>query len=150
MDRFDTLGLGKNTPIVTGNSSDSLIALVNGKFVIMRVPYPMGFFAKGMDGRIDDAKAGWKGKGVFTTWGTRTPFHSETGKGTMPKVVHFQIRPIRWRTDAHWYAANLVLGLRLTFCGKATSAEERNPPWVAAIPTLQTRKYPRGRRRREL
>ena len=93
VDQFDTLGLGRNTPIVTGNDSDSLIALVNGKFVIMRVPYPLGFFAKGMDGRIDDAKAGWKGKGVFTTWGTRTPFHSETGKGTMPKVVHFQVRP---------------------------------------------------------
>jgi hypothetical protein len=93
VDRFDTLGLGKNTPIITGNSSDSLLALVNGKFVIMRVPYPLGFFAKGMDGRIDDPKAGWKGKGVWTTWGTRTPFHSETGKGTYPKVVHFQIRP---------------------------------------------------------
>ncbi len=93
VDQFDTLGLGKNTPIITGNSSDSLIALVNGKWVIMRVPYPLGFFAKGMDGRIDDAKAGWKGKGVWTTWGTRTPFHSETGKGTTSKVVHFQMRP---------------------------------------------------------
>ena len=93
VDQFDTLGLGKDTPIVTGNSSDSLLALVNGKFVILRVPYPMGFFAKGMDGRFDDPKAGWKGKGVWTTWGNRTPFHSETGKGTSPKVVHFQIRP---------------------------------------------------------
>ena len=93
VDQFDTLGLGKNTPIATGNSSDSLLALVNGKFVILRVPYPLGFFAKGMDGRIDDPKAGWKGKGVWTTWGTRTPFHSETGKGTDAKVVHFQMRP---------------------------------------------------------
>ncbi len=32
VDQFDTLGLGKNTPIITGNSSDSLVALVNGKF----------------------------------------------------------------------------------------------------------------------
>jgi len=93
VDRFNTLGLGKDTPIVTGNSSDSLEALVNGKFVIMRVPYPLAFFAKGMDGRVDDPKAGWKGTGVYTTWGTRAPFHSETGKGTMPKVVHFQLRP---------------------------------------------------------
>jgi hypothetical protein len=92
VDQFDTLGLGKNTPIVTGNDSDSLIALVNSKFVILRVPYPLGFFAKGMDGRFDDPHAGWKGKGVWTTWGTRTPFHSETGKGTQPKVVHFQVR----------------------------------------------------------
>jgi hypothetical protein len=93
VDVFDTLGLGKNTPIATGNGSDSLLALVNGKFVVLRVPYPLGFFAKGMDGRIDDAKAGWKGKGVWTTWGTRTAYHGETGKGTMPKVVHFQMRP---------------------------------------------------------
>jgi hypothetical protein len=93
VDQFNTLGLGANTPIATGNSSDSLLALVNGKFVVLRVPYPLGFFAKGMDGRIDDPKAGWKGKGVWTTWGTRTPFHSETGKGTLAKVVHFQIRP---------------------------------------------------------
>jgi hypothetical protein len=93
VDQFDTLGLGKNTPIATGNSSDSLLALVNGKFAVLRVPYPLGFFAKGMDGRIDDPKAGWKGKGVWTTWGTRTAFHSETGKGTLPKVVHFQMRP---------------------------------------------------------
>ena len=99
VDQFDTLGLGKNTPIATGNSSDSLLALVtpvntrNGKWVVLRVPYPLGFFAKGMDGRIDDPKAGWKGKGVWTTWGTRTPFHSETGKGANSKVVHFQIRP---------------------------------------------------------
>jgi hypothetical protein len=93
VDQFDTLGLGKDTPIITGNSSDSLIALVNGSFVILRVPYPLGFFAKGMDGRIDNVSAGWKGKGVWTTWGTRTPFHSETGKGSEPKVVHFQIRP---------------------------------------------------------
>jgi len=93
VDQFDTLGLGKNTPIATGNSSDSLLALVNGKWVILRVPYPLGFFAKGMDGRIDDPKTGWKGKGVWTTWGTRTPFHAETGKGTTSKVVHFQMRP---------------------------------------------------------
>ena len=63
VDQFDTLGLGKNTPIVTGNSSDSLIALVNGKFVIMRVPYPLGFFAKGMDGRIRRCRRRVEGQG---------------------------------------------------------------------------------------
>jgi len=93
VDQFDTLGLGKNIPIATGNGSDSLLALVNGSFAVLRVPYPMGFFAKGMDGRIDDPKSGWRGKGLWTTWGTRTPFHSETGKGTNSKVVRFQVRP---------------------------------------------------------
>jgi len=46
-----------------------------------------------MDGRIDDAKGGWKGKGLWATYGTRTPFHAEGGKGTTSKVLHFQLRP---------------------------------------------------------
>ena len=93
VDQFDTFGLGTNVPIATGNGGDALLALVNGKFVILRVPYPMGFYAKGMDGRIDDANAGWKGKGLWSTYATHTPFHSEGGKGTTSKVVHFQLRP---------------------------------------------------------
>ena len=95
VDQFDTSGLGKNTPIAAGSDSDALLALnpATGKFTVLRVPYPTGFFAKGMDGRIDDPKAGWKGKGLWSTWATRAPFHSETGKGTMSKVVKFQMRP---------------------------------------------------------
>jgi hypothetical protein len=61
--------------------------------VQLRVPYPLGFYAKGLDGRIDDPNAGWKGRGVWTTTGDRTPYHSEEGKGARPKVAHFQIRP---------------------------------------------------------
>ncbi|MCZ6774772.1 MAG: carboxypeptidase regulatory-like domain-containing protein, partial [Proteobacteria bacterium] len=70
----------------------SLLALVNEEILTLRVPYPMGFFAKGVDGRIDDADGGWKGRGLWTTFGARTPFHMETGKGTRPKVYHFQMR----------------------------------------------------------
>jgi hypothetical protein len=28
--------------------------------VILRIPYPLGFYAKGFDGRIDDPNAGCK------------------------------------------------------------------------------------------
>ncbi len=66
---------------------------VSPMFVVLRVPYPMGFYAKWMDGRIDDPKAGWKGKGLWSTYATRTPFHVEGGKGTTSKVVKFQLRP---------------------------------------------------------
>ena len=61
------------------NGGEALLALVDGKFVTLRVPYPMGFFAKNVDGRIDDPNAGWKGKGIWTTIGTRAPFHNEGG-----------------------------------------------------------------------
>ena len=93
VDQFDTFGLGKNVPIATGNGEDALMALTNGKWVALRVPYPIGFFAKGLDGRIDDPKTGWKGKGLWSTYATRAMFHTETGKGTRSKVLHFQLRP---------------------------------------------------------
>jgi hypothetical protein len=93
VDQFDTFGLGKDVPIATGNLNDALLAMVDGKFVTLRVPYPMGFYTKWMDGRIDDPKAGWKGKGLWATFGNRTPFHIEGGKGTKSKVVKFQLRP---------------------------------------------------------
>jgi hypothetical protein len=93
VDQFDTLGLGANTPIDTGNAAEGLLALKDGKFVTLRVPYPLGFYTKWMDGRIDDPNAGWKGRGVWTTVSTRAPFHMETGRGTTSKVMKFQLRP---------------------------------------------------------
>src|SRR5262245_47116110 len=93
VDQFDTFGLGRNVPWATGNGNESLMALVDGQWLNFVVPYPMGFYAKWMDGRIDDPNAGWKGRGVWATYGTRAPFHLETGKGTRPKVVKFQLRP---------------------------------------------------------
>ncbi len=93
VDQFDTLGLGENVPINTGNASEGLLALVDGEWVILRVPYPLGFYTKWMDGRIDDPEGGWKGRGVWATYGTRAPFHTETGMGTPSKVVQFQVRP---------------------------------------------------------
>jgi len=59
VDQYDAVGLGYNVPYVTGNESDAIEALVNGKWVVMRIPYPLGFFAKSIDGRIDDPRAGW-------------------------------------------------------------------------------------------
>ena len=93
VDQHDTLGLGANVPMATGNLFDGIHALVRDQFVTLRIPYPLGFYAKGIDGRIDDPAAGWKGRGLWITEGDRTPFHKEGGKGSKPIVVHFQVRP---------------------------------------------------------
>ncbi len=93
VDRYNTLGLGANVPIAQSSGGESLLAVVNGKMVDLRVPYPLGFFTKNVDGRIDDPKAGWKGRGVWTTFGSRTVFHNEGGTTNNPKLYHFQIRP---------------------------------------------------------
>ncbi len=93
VDQFNTFGLGENVPIATGNMSDAYFALVDGKWVTLRVPYPMGFFAKWSEGRIDDAAAGWKGRSLWATNSTRTVFHNEGGTQNHPRVVKFQLRP---------------------------------------------------------
>lgn len=95
VDRFNVSGLGKDTPILTGSNSDSLVALdpATGKWTYLRVPYPLGFYQRGMDGRIDDPQAGWKGRGLYANYGTHLVWHIEGGKGTTGKIVKFQIRP---------------------------------------------------------
>ena len=93
VDQFDTFGMGTNIPINTGNASEGLLVLKDGEWTVLRVPYPMGFYTKWMDGRIDDPDAGWKGRGLWATVSTRAPFHMEGGKGTTSKVMKFQLRP---------------------------------------------------------
>ena len=105
VDQFDTLGLGENVPIATGTGSDSLVALLpeTGETVVMRVPYPLaGFHPRGLDGRIDDTDAGWKGRGVYSSTGSDTVWHAEDGSAvengeyrsiSKPILVKFQFRP---------------------------------------------------------
>ncbi|MEX1198049.1 MAG: hypothetical protein WEB57_09330 [Pseudohongiellaceae bacterium] len=95
VDQFNTLGLGENTPINTGNQSGALLVLDDGgEWVRLTVPYPLGFYTKWLDGRIDDPDAGWKGRGLWATISSRAPFHME-GENTdiTSKVYHFQMRP---------------------------------------------------------
>jgi hypothetical protein len=93
VDWWGALGLGENVPINTGNASEGLLVWNDGEWVVLRVPYPLGFYTKWMDGRIDDPGAGWKGRGIWTTISTRSPFHMEGGQGTTSKVIKFQLRP---------------------------------------------------------
>jgi len=97
VDRFDTLGLGKDVVMTPGTWSDSMIAVspTTKKTTFMRIPYPMGGYSRGVDGRIDDPKAGWKGRGLWTTYAMVPVWHQEDGitEGAGPQLVHFQMRP---------------------------------------------------------
>jgi hypothetical protein len=95
LDRFNALGLGKNIPIVDGADSDSLLAFIpeSKRWVRLQVPYPMGFSSHFFDGRIDDAKAGWKGRGVWAANQTTGSQLTEGGKSMPSQLAHFQIRP---------------------------------------------------------
>ena len=95
VDQHNISGFGANTPFATGSNSDALLALntQTREWTKFRVPYPLGFYSRGMDGRIDDPNAGWKGRALYANYGTHFVWHIEGGKGTKGKVVKFQIRP---------------------------------------------------------
>ena len=94
VDRSDVLGLGTDVPVMPGANSDSLVALIPGnRWVVMRVPYPMGFYGRGVDGRIDDPSTGWKGKALWSSYSQVPVWHQEDGEGAFVKLVKFQVRP---------------------------------------------------------
>ena len=93
VDQHNAVGLGENIPISTANLQDGFVAFKDGQMILMRLPYPMGFYAKGLDARIDDPNAGWKGRGLWSASGDRTPWLNELGKGARPLAVHIQVRP---------------------------------------------------------
>jgi hypothetical protein len=100
LDAFDALGLGRDVPIYGSVNTDALEAFVPARkqFVTLRVPYPLGFFPRSANGRIDDSKRGWKGKGLWTSYSTYATWHIESGKGdggdgVLPKAIKLQIRP---------------------------------------------------------
>jgi streptogramin lyase len=92
VDQFDALGMGRNTVVVTGTSSDALFMFdpKTEQFTVFRMPYPMPFFTRGLDGRIDNAGAGWKGRGIWASYNSYLPKYSETRIGY---ISHIQLRP---------------------------------------------------------
>ena len=92
VDRFDTLGLGADTVVLNGTGSDSLLAFdANSRtFTVIRVPYPLNTYTRGLDGRIDAADAGWKGRGLWFTNGLDPIWHAENGRSYVGRV---QLRP---------------------------------------------------------
>lgn len=85
VDWFNVLGLGRNVPIAMGNGSDSIIPFVDGKFVVLRLPYPSGLFPKNVDGRIDDEGAGGRGEGCGPLRDRGRTFIWRAGRRTGPR-----------------------------------------------------------------
>jgi hypothetical protein len=97
VDTYGALGLGPNVPLTVGSNSDSLIALLpkTNQVVHFRASYPLGsFFSRGMDGRIDDPKTGWKGRAIWASQAKSPVWHQEGGdEGYGPQLIKFQVRP---------------------------------------------------------
>jgi hypothetical protein len=95
VDRENFLGLGKDVVLAGDVNADSFFVVIpqTGEVMTLRVPYPLGFFPRHTSGRIDDPGAGWKGRGLWSSYSMYSPWHQEGGKGARPKIVKFQVRP---------------------------------------------------------
>ena len=96
VDQHNIAGLGANTPIRDRLELRLAARAESGRPTSgPRCAYPIrsGFYSRGMDGRIDDPNAGWKGRALYANYGTHFVWHIEGGKGTKGKIVKFQIRP---------------------------------------------------------
>jgi hypothetical protein len=91
VDKYNTLGMGKDTPILAGTDSDSLLAFSQKtkKFTTIRIPYPLNSYMRGLDGRIDNPRTGWKGRGLWYDLGGDPVIHSEN---QFAYVAHVQMR----------------------------------------------------------
>jgi hypothetical protein len=102
VDQKGASGFPPNTPMSTGSNSDSILVLDStangGHWVNLRVPYPLGFYSRGLDARVDSPSApagfaGWKQRAIWTNYGTHFVWHIEGGKGVKGKQVRIQVRP---------------------------------------------------------
>jgi hypothetical protein len=68
------------------------LALVDGKWVVLRVPFSMSFYAKGLEGHIYNPDAGWKGRRVWTPRG--------------PLISHARLLRAKWSPSLAENAGN--------------------------------------------
>ena len=99
VDQFDTFGLGKNVPIATGNGEDALMALLNGKWVVLRVPYPMGFSPKGWTAASTIRRPAGKARGCGPPTQPERRFTPKAAKERPARSCTSSFAPIRWRSD---------------------------------------------------
>ena len=100
VDQHNAVGLGNDVPISTANQNDGFAALVDGKMVMLRIPYPMGFYAKGLDARIDDPNGRLEGQGLVVVGGRPHALAQGRRQGhrrRWPCTSRFG--PIRWRIE---------------------------------------------------
>ena len=88
----DAAGLGAGTVFLTGANSDAIIVFdrTTERFSVLRVPYPLVMYQRGVDARIDDRDAGWKGRGLWVNDSNDPARFIEHGRGV---VSQLQLRP---------------------------------------------------------
>lgn len=87
--------IGATNRTVANETNGSLAPLESGDIktllsgVDLRVPYPKGSFSPNVQSRVDDASAGWKGRGIWSTFTVDPPDANRPAH----RLLKLQIRP---------------------------------------------------------
>jgi hypothetical protein len=84
------LSARKNPDLTIKSTRRSIFNPKTEAWTVFRLPYPLPFYTRGLDGRIDNPNAGWKGRGIWTSYNSYLPKFSETKLGYLN---HIQLRP---------------------------------------------------------
>ena len=95
-DYSNVMGLGKDSHFFPLVNSDAIVALPEGskEFVRFTVPYPLGFYTRGLDFRMESAKADWKGRSMHAVHTSSVLHHQEGGMESPGQQQYiFKVRP---------------------------------------------------------
>lgn len=95
-DYSNVMGLGKDAHFFPLVNSNEIVALPEGSrdWVRFTVPYPLGFYTRGLDFRMESPNADWRGKGMYATVTSRALTHQEGGLDHPGQQEYvFQMRP---------------------------------------------------------
>ena len=92
VDHFNVLGLGTKRADRDGQRLGLDHAVRRRKIRGAAAAVSVGPLPEERRRRIDDESAGWKGRGLWTTSGSRANFHLEGGKENRPKAIKIQLQ----------------------------------------------------------
>lgn len=95
IDHENAFGLGKDTVFLPGSNSDSIMAFLpkTQQWLVIRIPYPMGAYPRGLDARIDDPAASWKGREIWSSDNDAVLGQVEGGPDASSMIYKIQLRP---------------------------------------------------------
>jgi hypothetical protein len=98
VDFGNVFGMGADTVFFPTMNADAILALdrKTDRFQLFRVPFPRGFYSRDLQFRVNDPKAGWKGRAIYGGYTQFAIWHQEERgvfSKTASKVASFQLRP---------------------------------------------------------
>ena len=99
VDQHNTFGLGEDVPMSTANLNDGLVALKDGKMILLRVPYRWASTPKGWTGASMTRRPAGRAEGCGQPAATGRRGSWKAAKARSPSPYTSSCAPIPWRGE---------------------------------------------------